>query len=242
MRWTTTFIFPMMLLIACNKSDEEDLIFQNPPPDYVLRLLKYFDESGNQIREIRFDYDTDGNWIDSGNIYNNAGHLVESAWPGPWQRPYSVLYHYNEFDLIDTIKGLIPGHEQQVVFNYRIRKLEDIIVAIGGRFAHSFILDRQREDGITVTEKDARGMIMDSSYTYLFDNGKLPFPKSYILKNNWYPVNISDLISDHNLLKVIVNSGENTETVKSFRYEYDDYGFPLIQYASDGSKVTFTYQ
>ncbi len=234
----------MILLIACNKSNEEDLIFQDPPPDYLLRVLKYFDESGNQMREIRFDYDTDGNWIDSGNIYNNVGQLVESAWPGPWHRPYLVKYHYNEFDMIDTITGMIPSHRPQVIFHYRIRKLERISLANNATVSQSFVLGSHRDDGIKVSlnPQGSAGIFEENNRTYHFDNGRSPFPRAYLLKNSWYPIQIENLISDHNLLEITTASGDRSEILESYTYEYDNYGFPVVRYASDGSRVTFTYQ
>lgn len=242
MRWIIVLILAIVFSVSCNKAMEEGPAFQDPPPDYRLRILSQFDQAGNQTREISFDYDQEGFWIDSGNVYSQTGHLLESAWPAPWQRPYPVLYHYNDFDLIDTISGLIPGHEQRVVFHYRIRKLEGITVTAGGKLSHSFSIDHQGENAIAVSQKDGKGTMKDSTYLYHFDNARLPFPRSYLLKNSWYPVKVSNLISEHNLLEITSSYGDESETIEVYRYEYDIYGFPVTQYASDGSRTTFEYQ
>jgi len=226
-----------ILLLGCSSDEMPTPGFAEPPTTYFLteEVVVVEDPTNTFADQNFFTYNSNGKLAGDGIFYNGADQLIQSPWPN--RTVLTGLYYYTQ-GRADSI--VTYGHPRYTLFfdmEYSGDQISEIRIYRKENDESTLTLI---EDMI-ITYPAMNEIKVESENTILnfyLDEGRSPYPYEYRLSHWWWPYsqNISLILTDRNVQKLIVTTDGDVTSEIAFTYDYNEFGFPTRSTLGNRSK------
>ncbi len=225
------------LLSGCASDETPEPGFADPPDTYFLveEVVVIEDPDNTFADQNFFAYNSSGKLTGDGIFYNSEDQLVQSPWPN--RTVLAGLYYYSRGRADSIVTYGHPRYTLSFNLDYSEDRLSQIRIY---RKENDELVSNLIEDMEISYPAPNEVLVVTGNTTlqYFLDDGRSPYPYEYRLSHWWWPYsqNLSLILTDRNVKKLIVTTDGAVTSEVEFSYDYNEFGFPTRSTLGSRSK------